>query len=186
MPDQAILELRILDTDFTLKVKENEDHIRHVADYVNAELDRVKAANPFTNHIRLAILGCMNITEKLFIAQEDAKNNEQEKIKEIGEISLVKEELITCTAVLEEEKDKNVILLEEKELLQSDIAEKDELLNQYREHLRQSKIESETNRKTILDLQNQLFESQIELVKVNKSHIEKDIFKSIEDKMKID
>jgi len=64
--------------------------------------------------------------------------------------------------------------------------EKNDLLAQYREHLRQSKIESETSRKTILDLQNQLFESQIELVKANKNHIEKDVFKNIEDKMKLE
>ena len=74
----------------------------------------------------------------------------------------------------------------EKELLQKELDEKNDLLAQYREHLRQGKIESETSRKTILDLQNQLFESQIELVKANKNHIEKDVFKSIEDKMKLD
>ncbi|KNZ40991.1 cell division protein ZapA [Acetobacterium bakii] len=186
MPEHTIIELRILDTDFSLKAKNNEEQIKLVSDYVNRELESVKAANPFTNHIRIAILGCMNIAEKLLTAQEEAKNSELAKIKEIGEISIVKEEMHTLDTLLEKEKDKNVVLAEEKELIQSEIDEKDELLNQYREHLRQSKIESEANRKTILELQNQLFESQIELVKVNKNHIEKDIFKSIEDKIKID
>lgn len=186
MPEQTIIELRILDTDFNLKAKDNEKQIRLISDYVNRELESVKAANPFTNHIRIAILGCMNITEKLFAAQDEAKMSENEKIKEIGAINLIKEELGEANILFEKEKTKTNILAEEKELLQNEIDEQNELLNQYREHLRQSKVESETNRKTILELQNQLFESQIELVKVNKNHIEKDIFKSIEDKIKID
>jgi len=186
MPEHTIIELRILDTDFNLKATGNEEHIRHISDYVNSELEQVKTANPFTNHIRIAILGCMNITEKLLNAEEAVKNSEEAKINEIGEINLVREELDTTKNTLTEEKNKYAALLEEKELLQKEMDEKDDLLAQYREHLRQSKVESETSRKTILDLQNQLFESQIELVKANKNHIEKDIFKSIEDKIKVD
>ena len=186
MPEQTIMELRILDTEFNLKAKGNEEHIRHVSDYVNTELERVKAANPFTNHIRIAILGCMNITERLFNAEEEIRDNEESKAKEMGEINLVKQELESTQTVLNDEKAKFEALAEEKELLQKELDEKNDLLAQYREHLRQNKLESETNRKTILDLQNQLFESQIELVKANKNHMEKDIFKNIEDKMKID
>lgn len=186
MPEQSIIELRILDTDFNLKANENEAHIRHVSEYVNSELERVKTANPFTNHIRIAILGCMNITEKLFNAEEELRTSQESKIKEIGEIGLVREELKTTKTIFEAEKTKYETLSEEREQMQKELDEKNDLLGQYREHLRQSKIESETSRKTILDLQNQLFESQIELVKSNKNHIEKDIFKSIEGKMKID
>lgn len=186
MPEQTIMELRILDTEFNLKAKGNEEHIKHVSDYVNNELERVKAANPFTNHIRIAILGCMNITERLFNAEEEVRTSEESKAKELGEITLVKQELESTKTVLNEEKTKFQTLAEEKELMQKELDEKNDLLSQYREHLRQSKLESETTRKTILDLQNQLFESQIELVKANKTHMEKDIFKNIEDKMKID
>jgi len=186
MPEQTIMELRILDTEFNLKAKGNEEHIKHVADYVNAELERVKTANPFTNHIRIAILGCMNITERLFIAEEEVRSSEEVKAKEAGEINQVKEELKQTNQRLAEELEKFETLAEEKELLQKELEEKNDLLAQYREHLRQSKIESETSRKTILDLQNQLFESQIELVKANKNHIEKDVFKNIEEKMKLD
>ncbi len=186
MPEQTIMELRILDTEFNLKAKGNEEHISHVSEYVNTELERVKTANPFTNHIRIAILGCMNITEKLFNAEEKVRNFEEAKAKEKSEVSLVKEELESTKAILNEEKMKYKTLTEEKDVLQKELDEKNDLLAQYREHLRQNKTESETSRKTILDLQNQLFESQIELVKANKNHMEKDIFKNIEDKMKID
>lgn len=175
MPDQSIIELRILETDFKLKVNNNEDHIKLIAGYVNDELNKVKDANPFTNHIRIAVIGCMNIAEKYIELQG-----------ELETIHSIREELEAQKQILENEKEKISIVDEEKQLLQNTLDEKEELLNQYREHLRQGKLESEANRKTILELQNQLFESQIELVKVNKNHIEKDIFKSIEDKIKVD
>lgn len=186
MPEHSIIELRILDTEFNLKAKENEAHIRRVADYVNSELELVKAANPFTNHIRIAILGCMNITERLFNAEDEMRSYEESKIKESDEVGRIKEELQASKDVLEESNVKYETLADEAEQLQKELDEKNDLLAQYREHLRQSKVEIETSRKTILDLQNQLFESQIELVKANKNHIEKDLFKNIEDKMKID
>jgi hypothetical protein len=104
----------------------------------------------------------------------------------LARFKLVRDELEKTNDLLDAEKGKYETLAEEKELLQKELDEKNDLLAQYREHLRQSKIESETSRKTILDLQNQLFESQIELVKANKNHIEKDVFKNIEDKMKLE
>ena len=92
--------------------------------------------------------------------------------KKANNINLVKEELKTAGEEINELKESKLQLVEEKEQLQKEIEEKNELLNQYREHLKQAKIESESNRKAILDLQNQLFESQIELVKANKKNPE--------------
>ena len=60
-------------------------------------------------------------------------------------------------------------ILKDLQACQRQLEEKNELLNQYREHLKQAKEESESNRKSILNLQNKLFESQIELSK-SKDH----------------
>ncbi len=169
MPEEKkVVELRILENDFSVKAGESEDYIREIATFVNDELTRVKERNPFTNHIRIAILGCMNITELLFEAKKDVLIAERKQEEEANNINLVKEELKTAGEEINELKESKLQLVEEKEQLQKEIEEKNELLNQYREHLKQAKIESESNRKAILDLQNQLFESQIELVKANK------------------
>lgn len=170
MPEEKkVVELRILENDFSVKAGESEDYIREIATFVNDELTRVKERNPFTNHIRIAILGCMNITELLFEAKKDVLIAERKQEEEANNINLVKEELKTAGEEINELKESKLQLVEEKEQLQKEIEEKNELLNQYREHLKQAKIESESNRKAILDLQNQLFESQIELVKANKN-----------------
>lgn len=173
MPEEKkVVELRILENDFSVKAGESEDYIREIATFVNDELTKVKERNPFTNHIRIAILGCMNITELLFEAKKDVIVAERKQEEEANNINLVKEELKTAGEEINELKESKLQLVEEKEQLQKEIEEKNELLNQYREHLKQAKIESESNRKAILDLQNQLFESQIELVKANKKNPE--------------
>ena len=173
MPEEKKdVELRILENDFSVKAGESEDYIREIATFVNDELTKVKERNPFTNHIRIAILGCMNITELLFEAKKDVIIAERKQEEEANNINLVKEELKTAGEEINELKESKLQLVEEKEQLQKEIEEKNELLNQYREHLKQAKIESESNRKAILDLQNQLFESQIELVKANKKNPE--------------
>ena len=114
----------------------------------------------------------MNITELLFEAKKDVLIAERKQEEEANNINLVKEKLKTAGEEINELKESKLQLVEEKEQLQKEIEEKNELLNQYREHLKQAKIESESNRKAILDLQNQLFESQIELVKANKKNPE--------------
>ena len=173
MPEEKkVVELRILENDFSVKAGESEDYIREIATFVNDELTKVKERNPFTNHIRIAILGCMNITELLFEAKKDVIIAERKQEEEANNINLVKEELKTAGEEINELKESKLQLVEEKEQLQKEIEEKNELRNQYREHLKQAKIESESNRKAILDLQNQLFESQIELVKANKKNPE--------------
>ena len=173
MPEEKkVVELRILENDFSVKAGESEDYIREIATFVNDELTKVKERNPFTNHIRIAILGCMNITELLFEAKKDVIIAERKQEEEANNINLVKEELKTAGEEINELKESKLQLVEEKEQLQKEIEEKNELLNQYREHLKQAKIESESNRKAILDLQNQLLESQIELVKANKKNPE--------------
>ncbi|MEG1106587.1 MAG: cell division protein ZapA [Eubacterium sp.] len=170
MPEEKkVIELRILENDFNVKAGESEEYIREIAAFVNEELSRVKEKNPFTNHIRIAILGCMNITELLFEAKKDVIVAERKQETEVNNINLVKEELATAYTEVNDLKESKLKLVEEKEQIQKEKDEKDELLNQYREHLKQAKVESESNRKAILDLQNQLFESQIELVKAKKS-----------------
>lgn len=171
MPEEKrVIELRILDNDFAVKAGESEEYIREIADFANNELKKVKERNPFTNSIRIAILGCMNITEMLFDAKKDVLIAEQKEEEAKKANTVIQDDLNAARKDIDVLKEEKLVLIEEKEQLQKEIEEKDELLNQYREHLKQAKTESETNRKAILDLQNQLFESQIELVKASKKN----------------
>ena len=46
MPEKKVVELRILENDFSVKL-ESEDYIHEIATFVNDELTKVKERNPF-------------------------------------------------------------------------------------------------------------------------------------------
>jgi len=165
--DLNSLNLKILDTEFTVKTdsSENNEKISRIAEYVNDELTDVKSNNPFTNHIRIAILGAMNITEKLFEAQKGIENVHIERDQMAEKIQIVENNLEKAESQIKESHQQKIALSEEKEHLQTKLDEHTELLNQYREHLKQEKLRNEEQVKRILDLQNQLFEKELELQK---------------------
>lgn len=155
----------MLDNVFSVKVNGNEDYIRDIAAFVNNELMSIQDKNPYINKIHIALLGCMNITECFFQSKKiitDCEEKTQAAMDSKTDILQKIQEVKSQVNQLEKEKQ---LIIEEKEKLHQEIEDKNELLNQYREHLKQAKMESESNRKSILELQNKLFESQIELSK---------------------
>lgn len=170
MPEEKkVIELRILDNDFTVRGSESETYIKEIAAFVDDELNKVKERSPFTNHIRIALLGCMNITEMLFDAKKEVVTAEEKQDEEKLKAQEIKVEVDKANDEINLLKQDKLELVEKKEELEKELEEKNELLNQYREHLKQAKAESEESRKQILNLQNQLFENQIELVKASKN-----------------
>ena len=151
----------------------NQEDIKRIAEYVNNEMEGINQKSPFGNRMHIAIIGCMNITEKLFAVQA-----ENDALKEqIRQFELDKEDLgsdikKTEAQIMSVEKEKSE-LMKEKDALAQELNDKNDLLNQYREHLKQAKTENDSNRKSILELQNKLFETQIELSKSQENTISK-------------
>ncbi len=179
------LSLTILDTDFTVKAETDseKDALIRIEDYVNEELAKIKEHNQFINHIRIAILGCMNITEQLFKLQDRLQELDDERSQESARYQTLEDQVKELDESRTEQsreyetrisalKKQLADLQENQTQLDRQINEKNELLNQYREKLKQSKDENDANRKSILDLQNQLFENQIELAKVTRGDAE--------------
>ena len=166
MPDNSSLSLNILGNVINVKINnDNQEDIKRIADYVNDEIESINQKSPFGNRMHIAIIACMNITEKLFDAQAEIETLKEE----IRQFELDKEDLgsdikKTEAQVMSVEQEKNE-LNKEKEALIQELNDKNDLLNQYREHLKQAKNENDANRKSILELQNKLFETQIELSK---------------------
>ena len=166
MPDSTSLSLNILGNVVNVKInKDEQDNIKRIAEYVNDEMENINQKSPFGNRMHIAIIGCMNIAEKLFAAQAE---NEALK-EEMRQFELDKEDLgsdikKTEAQVMNVEQEKTE-LIKEKDALIQELNDKNDLLNQDREHLKQAKNENDANRKSILELQNKLFETQIELSK---------------------
>jgi cell division protein ZapA len=188
------LSLKILDTEFIVKAETDseKDSLIRIEEYVNSELAKIKEHNQFINHIRIAILGCMNITEQLFNTQDQMSELSEERNQESARYQTLEDKV----TALDKEKNeqgreydtkidalkKQVADLQETHTqLDKQLNEKNELLNQYREKLKESKDENDANRKSILDLQNQLFENQIELVKLSKGADEAKTLEEVEE-----
>ena len=167
-PNKSI-ELRLLNNTFSVVAGENEAYIREISSFVNNQLNDILDKNPHTNPIRISLLGCMNIAEMLFETKREAVEIEKKQREESKHMDVMAEKLQGTQNEVNTLKDTISDLEKDEKALNHVIAEKEELLNQYREHLKQAKQESESNRKSILELQNQLFESQIELSKAKEN-----------------
>ena len=160
------IEINLLGNTFSVLAGEDEGYIREISTFVNSQLKEISEKNPHTNPIRIALLGCMNIAELLFQSKENMLDIEKKQRDESKYMESMEDRLQSSQSVTDSLKEDIANLENEKKSFEKILNEKEDLLNQYREHLKQAKLESESNRKSILDLQNQLFESQIELSKI--------------------
>lgn len=167
--NKKTIELKLLGNAFSVIADNNEDYIREISSFVNNQLNTILEKNPHTNRMQIAILGCMNIAEMLFDAKREAVEAERAQHEEVKKTDAIAEKLQNAQNEINRLGDIIATFEQEKSQLNAEIAEKEELLNQYREHLKEAKQESESNRKSILGLQNQLFESQIELSKAKEN-----------------
>ena len=173
MNGRKSLELKILNNTFTVVTDGNEEDLQKIADFVNVELNAILEKSPNTNAIRIALLGCMNIAEKLSDAYKvieamklDQNDNDQ-KIRELSqELNNAKDEIGTLNYTIEQKENEKIVALET-------IEKKNDLLNQFRERIKVTKHETESNRQSFLELQNRFFESQLELSKVKNTSEEK-------------
>lgn len=157
----------ILNTNISVTADDkNEAQIKEIILSVKRKLEELKERNPRTSAMQVAILGCMNLTEQVMeernknldvkemVAFLDERNLELEKEKNDAQDA--------CKALM-----KQIDILQEQQKSHDDeLKQRDDLLNQYREKMQLAKQEVEYGRKAVVDLQNQLFETQIELSKL--------------------
>ncbi len=159
------IEVNIAGTILQVKNDNNELEIQKATDLANHELEKIRKSNPNINRIYLMVMGCMNLADMYC----QSENHNKELADKIQELTNDKDSSDQQT----EEKNKQIEQLNKKiddlisahNSLKEQLDQKNDLLNQYRDHIKQIKEENDTNRKSILDLQNKLFESQIELNK---------------------
>lgn len=154
--------------EYALMGKITQEHMDVICKTVNELLMDIRKTDPMMNK-NLALLLCsLNLSEKLKEADEEIYSlskrlGDMETVEELREqIRIYKEYANRNNEIYKEMAQENEKLKEELDLAK-------ESSSQLGKKLRQYKFDVEESRKTILDLQNQLFESQIELVKANKN-----------------
>ncbi|MFZ7133877.1 MAG: cell division protein ZapA [Eubacteriales bacterium] len=161
---------KIQDIEYTLIGSVDQKHVDEISEILNDMIIKVKKSNPFMNKTMTFILTCLNLSDE--ITQLREKNEALElKLERIDDIEDLKEQLATYKKYNQQNNELVQTLREEQESLKKESENYKEMIEQSQRKTKQYQYDLEESRKVILDLQNQLFESQIELVKANKKSV---------------
>lgn len=164
------LSFKILNTMMSVKAGDDPEKVLRIASYVNQKLEELRSqSGSLTNPIQIALIGCLNFTEALLEAQKEnseikRKLNETLKTNDFLSESL-QEKKIEINQLQKEMAQFEI----DKKVLFDTIVEKDEEIDELNLQIEQIKEEGDNSRRSILSLQNQLFEAQIELSKYQKA-----------------
>ena len=138
------LNFKILNTNISVMAGDDADHVRDIAFDVSELLEGIRSKNPISNHVQVAVIGCMNLAEELRelkaenselkrLLSESRKNNDflsgrlQEKKVEVNQLEKSLEEQSQTVSDLE----KN--MADQESDLQNQIADKENQLAQISE-----------------------------------------------------
>ncbi|QSX08807.1 cell division protein ZapA [Alkalibacter rhizosphaerae] len=146
----------------------SQEYMDEICQTVNELLTDIRKTDPLMNRNLALLLCALNLSEQLKFKDEKIKEltlrlGDMESVEELREqIRIYKEYANRNNEIYKELAGENEKLKEEMEAVKQSATQVNKKMRQY-------KYDVEESRKTILDLQNQLFESQIELVKANKN-----------------
>jgi len=83
MSDKKDIKIQILGQTYTIKASADEKYIRKLERYVEQRVEELKGSgfDSKTQHLKIAILTCINIADDLFQEKENNKNELVDKIK---------------------------------------------------------------------------------------------------------
>lgn len=174
MSDKKTIDLRILNSSFSV-IATDEKNVKEIAAFVNDNLNEILKRNPYSNHMQISLLGCLNIAEMYFDEKKKIQEKENELFKEIKKTEEIAEHLEIVKSKIDELNERISSYDVKVKALEDTISEKEDLLNQYRDQLQQAKVDSESNRHSLLDLQSQLFESQMQM-EINNEEEKSELF----------
>ncbi|HCX64209.1 MAG TPA: hypothetical protein DHN33_03255 [Eubacteriaceae bacterium] len=150
-----------------------QEYMDQICDRINHMINQVKKDNPFMNQNMALLLCSLNLSEEVMREKEKSAAL-QEELEQQGSVDSLKEQIQMYKEYADKNSEMYQSLNAEYNELKEEVARNKEDARQYYKKMKQYKHDVEESRKTILDLQNQLFESQIQLVKGNNTQEEQD------------
>ena len=91
MTDKKDIVIEILGQAYTIKTSGDEKYIKKLASYVDNRIQDLKESglDSKTQHLKIAILTCMNIADELFQEKENNKEDKESSRKELDELKSV-------------------------------------------------------------------------------------------------
>ena len=83
MTDKKDIKIQILGQTYTIKTSADEKYIKKLEDYIEQRVEELKGSgfDSKTQHLKIAVLTCINIADDLFQEKENNKNELVDKIK---------------------------------------------------------------------------------------------------------
>ncbi len=162
------VSVNIFGNEYTIVGESTEEYIKYLAQKIDETMREISKKNRRYNPTMIAVLTALNIADALYKTEEELKNftKEYERIKAEYEMPL--EQLKNINDELEALKEHYKVTQEEYTNIQIEMGKLNRENKTYKEEVKDLKCELDVSRNTIKELQNKLFENQIELLKTKK------------------
>lgn len=163
-----IKTIKVNGIEYNLKGEENEEYLQKVANYVDKKLKEIKDNNQMLSDSSAAVLTALNAADEMFKSHKDC-NDLKSKIRHSNASEkLLNEQVKALTEQVENFKKQLSVLEENKDKLVIKLNDKDE--SKLKEENKNLKFDLRTSRYKGIDLQNKLEDSQIQLAKSKKGN----------------
>ncbi len=180
-----VVSVKINGVVYNLKGEENEDYLLKVAKYADKKMREITAKNQLLSTSSAAVLSAVNIADELFKALEECSElkernrlHENEIAELTNQLSYMEQTSSELAQRLEKSIDADLLSKKEAELekIKNELALMEDSAQKYLEKNNQMKAENkelrfnlQTTKYKVLDLQNKLMESQINVAKEKKA-----------------
>src|SRR5690554_5704309 len=152
---------------YTVKGNNSEEYINKIAKQVDHIMNELGKTNSLMNKNMVAVLCSLNLADQLYVAQEEIVKLE-DKLIDAESMPELSKEIEKAQNDVQFYKEKYKEAQRSLTDLNLELERYHEMLESYKYKAKQNKIEIDAARETIADLQNQIFDNQIEIVKMKK------------------
>lgn len=160
--------VNIFDNEYTIVGESSEEYITFLAQKIDEAMREIRNRNSRYSTTMIAVLTALNMADYLYKAQEQASGLAEENEKLKAEMSIPVEELKNLQKELDALKQQYMLNQDSLTKAQIDLG----IINkEYKNLIKENKdlkVELDVSRSAMKEIQNKLFESQIELLKTKK------------------
>lgn len=168
MVDKRRVTVKIYDQEYTVSGEESEEYMKKIAEYVDNEFKRIYGDNRKFSHFMAAIFTAFSIADKYHRTYSELNEIKEQVVEPLKELESIKNQLENANKEIEKIKEERDNYKEQ--LLK--VKTQNEHYKNKEKHLEHAlKLKEEelaNSQKIINDLQNKLFENQIELIQTKK------------------
>ena len=171
--DRQRVTVNILGVDYQIISDDDPERVQKIASITDKLIKDTKLASPMLSTMGAAVLSALNLCEELYRAKEQV-NSYRVKEDLYTDSEMTQQKLDRALARIDEEESINAILQSKYDQMADELADTQDLLDEYKDKFTALRTEYELNKRTLTELQSKFLENQIELVKARKTLLDFD------------